>query len=87
MDCIVHGVAKSRTTVRDFLFHFGGKWHFPSGSDGKASACNAGDLGSTTGSWVEKIHWRREWLPMATHSSILAWRITRTLRSLAGYSV
>ena len=28
---------------------------FPGGSDGKESACNAGDLGL--------IHWRREWLP------------------------
>ena len=25
-------------------------WGFPGGSDGKASACNAGDLGSTPGS-------------------------------------
>ena len=37
----------------------------PGGSDGKKSAYNAGDFGS--------IPWRREW--MATHSSILAWRI------------
>ena len=35
---------------------------FPGGSDGKESACNAGDL-----DW--KIPWRRKWL---THSSILA---------------
>ena len=31
---------------------------FPSGSESKESACNAGDLGS-----VGKIPWRREWLP------------------------
>ena len=42
---------------------------FPGGSDGKASACNAGDLGSIPGSedQLEKI--------MATHFSILAWKI------------
>ena len=39
---------------------------FPGGSDGKASACNAGDQGSIPGSGrpLEK--------EMATHSSILA---------------
>ena len=41
---------------------------FPGGSDGKESACNAGDPGSITGEDpLEK--------GMATHSSILAWRI------------
>ena len=34
---------------------------FPGNSDGKASACNAGDPGSIPGS--RKIPWRREWLP------------------------
>ena len=34
---------------------------FPGGSDGKESACNAGDLGSHA--WVGKIPWRREWQP------------------------
>ena len=45
---------------------------FPGGSDGKASACNAGDPGSTPGSErsLEK--------EMATHSSILSWRIPWT---------
>ena len=42
---------------------------FPGGSDGKASACNAGD-------WVRSLGWEdlleKE---MATHSSILAWRV------------
>jgi len=42
-------------------------WGFPGGSDGKESACNAGDLGS--------IPLEEE---MATHSSILAWRIPWT---------
>ena len=31
-------------------------WCFPSGSDGKASVCNAGP-------WVGKILWRRRWQP------------------------
>ena len=45
---------------------------FPGGSDGKASACNAGDPGSIPGSEdpLEK--------EMETHSSILAWRIPWT---------
>ena len=42
---------------------------FPGGSDSKASACNAGDLGSVPGlgRFLEK--------EMATYSNILAWRI------------
>ena len=41
----------------------------PGVSDGKASACNVGDPGSSPGSGrsLEK--------EMATHASILAWRI------------
>ena len=48
---------------------------FPGGSDGKESACNAGDP------WVGKIPWRKEWratpefLPGESHG----------LRSLVGY--
>ena len=38
---------------------------FPGGSDSKESACNAGDLG-----WEDPME-----EGMATHSSILAWRI------------
>ena len=33
----------------------------PSGSDGKESACNAGDSGLDP--WVRKIPWRRAWQP------------------------
>ena len=45
---------------------------FPGGSDGKESACNAGDLGSIPGLGkpLEK--------GMATYSSILDWRIPWT---------
>ena len=48
---------------------FGG---FPGGSDGKESACNAGDQSSIPGLGrsLEK--------EMATHSSVLAWRIPGT---------
>ena len=50
------------------LFHDG----FPGGSDGKASAYNAGDPGSIPGSG------RSPEKEMATHSSILAWKILST---------
>ena len=52
---------------------------FPGGSEVKASARNAGDLGSIPGREdpLEK--------EMATHSSILAWRIPWT-EELVGYS-
>ena len=56
--------------------HFRG---FPSGSDGKESACNAGDPGSIPGS--ERSPWRREWqctpvfLPGEFHG-IRAWWAT-----------
>ena len=45
---------------------------FPGGSDGKESACNAGDLGSIPGLGrsLEK--------GIAAHSSILVWRIPWT---------
>ena len=45
---------------------------FPGGSDGKESACIAGDLGSILG-WEDPLEKRME-----THFSILAWRIPWT---------
>ena len=45
---------------------------FPSSSDGKESACSAGDLGSIPKSGRSPGEWN------ATHSSILAWRIPWT---------
>ena len=44
----------------------------PGGSDGKESACNAGDLGSTPGLG------RSPGEKMAAHSNILAWEIPWT---------
>ena len=45
---------------------------FPGGSDGKESTCNVGDLGSIP-DWEDPLE-----EGMATHSSILAWRIPWT---------
>ena len=47
-------------------------WGFPGDSDGKESACNAGDPGSIPG--LGKILEKG----MATHSNTLAWRISWT---------
>ena len=44
---------------------------FPGGSEGKASACNAGDLGLIPGLGIPGEG-------MATHSSTLAWKIPWT---------
>ena len=46
-----------------------GSWGFPGGSDGKASACNAGGPGSILG-WEDPLE-----KEMAIHSSTLAWKI------------
>ena len=43
----VHGAAKSWTQLSNFTYHI---WEFPSGSDGKESACCARDPGSIPGS-------------------------------------
>ena len=56
------------------------KWAFPGGSDGKESACNAGDLGSIPGlgrSPGEGIGYPLQ------YSSILAWRIPRAVHGVA----
>ena len=49
-----------------------GEGHFPGGSNGEKSTCNAGDLGSIPG-WEDPLE-----KGAATHSSILAWRIPWT---------
>ena len=54
-------------------------WGLPGGSDGKASACNAGDLGFDP--WVEKIPWRRKWQP----TPVLLPGKLHGQRSLVGY--
>ena len=58
----------------------GQQWGFPGGSEVKASACNAGDLGLIPG--LGRFPWRRKWhptpvfLPGESHGQ----------RSLVGYS-
>ena len=61
----------------DYYFCHWGVYYkgLPGGSDGKESSCNAGDRGSIPepGPSLQKR--------MATHSSILAWRIPWTQES------
>ena len=62
-----------RHLVLDFvLYQVLVSWGLPYSSDGEESAYNAGDLGSIPGSGRSP---ERE---MATHCSILAWRIPGT---------
>ena len=69
-------IVRCKTTAYSFLSEKGEftrlmvwHWGFPGGSEDKVSTCNAGDPGSIPGleDPLEK--------EMATHSSILAWRI------------
>ena len=53
---------------------------FPGGSDGKESACNAGDPGFDP--WVGKIPWRRAWQP----TPVFLHRKSHGQKSLVGYS-
>ena len=55
-------------------------WGFPGGSDGKVSACNAGDLGSIPGSG--RFPWRRKWRP----TPVFLPGEFHERRSLEGYS-
>ena len=54
--------------------------HFPGGSDGNASACNAGDPGSIPGSG--KISWKRKWQP----TPVFLPGKSHGRKSLVGYS-
>ena len=83
----VHGVTKSRTQLSDFTFNTDITFKpcfprsasnfifvyslifFPGGSDSKESTCNVGEVSSIPG-WKDPLEEH-----MATHSSILAWRI------------
>ena len=59
---------------------YSGDRSFPGGSDGKVSACNAGDPGSIPG--LGKIPWRRKWQP----TQVLLPGKFHGWRSLVGYS-
>ena len=54
---------------------------FPGGSEGKKSACDAGDQGSFN-PWVGKIRWRSKWLP----TPVFLPGEFHGQRSLVGYS-
>ena len=57
-------------------------WGFPSGSDGKESACNVGDLGSIL--WLGLVpNPRREWLP----TPVFLPGESHEQRNLVGYSL
>ena len=77
-----------------FLIGGRGWLGFPGSKAGKESTCSAGGAGLIPGlvrspgkgvgyplqySWVQSLGWEDPWKEgMATHSSILAWRIPRT---------
>ena len=74
----VHGVTELDMTEVTQHTHMHGRFKkitfptqrgFPGGSDGKESTCNVGDPGLTSGSGKSPGE------EMATHSSILAWKI------------
>ena len=62
---------------------------FPSGSAGKESACNAGDLGSILGLGISTGEGKGDPLEKgrATLSSILAWRIPWSIQSMGSQRV
>ena len=70
----VHGVVESWTrlsnwTEMNIYWMYAISQDFPGSSDGKESICNAGD-------WTQSLGWEDPLeKEMATHSSILAWRI------------
>ena len=75
MNCIAHGVTKSRTRLSNFHFHYiPGNRHILLSFDGSND-----NLPATRETWVRSLGWE---YPLekgkATHSSILAWRIPWT---------
>ena len=50
------------SSQRCLLYYNVKKLGFPGGSDGKESACNAGDLGSLP--MLGRFPWRRAWQPI-----------------------
>ena len=79
MDCIVHGVAKSQTQLSDLHFREyknpGSIWASQGGSVVKSLPPSA----RGTEMWVQSRDWEDSLeKEMATHSSVLAWRIPGT---------
>ena len=77
---VIHGTGNAKLTqTHSFLprrsqnlFRETHTQDFSGGSEGKESACSAGDLEGVD-LWIRKIPWREEWI-----RSIFAWRIPRT---------
>ena len=71
MDCIVHGVAKSGTQLSDFDFA------------SPLVAQTVKNLPAMWETWVQSLDWEDSLEKgTATHSSILAWRIPWTVKSM-----
>ena len=69
LSAILNLEARSRSMVCFIIWKLQQQKGFPGGSDGKASACNAGDPVWSLG-WEDPLEKEK-----ATHSSILAWKI------------
>ena len=80
----VHGVAKSRTRLSDFTFtHWRRKWQptpvlLPGKSQGRRSLVGCSPWGRYESDTTERLHFHALEKEMATHSSVLAWRIPGT---------
>ena len=86
----VHGVAKSRTQLSDFPFtfmHWRRKWQptpafFPRESQGRrslvAAVCGIAQSRTRLRDFAFTFHFHALEEEMATHSSVLAWRIPGT---------
>ena len=89
MDCMVHGVAKSRTRLSDFHFHITNTlaWRIPWTEEpgglqsmGFPVAQLIKNLPAMQETWVQFLGWEEALEKgKAAHSSILAWRIPRTV--------
>ena len=80
----VHGVAGSWTQLSDFTFmHWRRKWQptpvfLPGESQGWRSLMGCGLWGRTESDMTERLHFHALEKEMATHSSVLAWKIPGT---------
>ena len=80
----VYGVAQSRTRLSDFTFtHWRRQWQptpvfLPGESQGRGSLMGCHLWGRTELDTTERLHFHALEKAMATHSSVLAWRIPGT---------
>ena len=75
---MVNLISSQVTPQMDVLTFFWKVPWYPGGSDGKASACNVGELGSIPGLGKSLSCEDPLEKELATHSSILAWKIPWT---------